>query len=278
MGLLIFSHGNGFPGGTYNTLFKSLRARGFRVKAIDKLGHDPRYPVTNNWPHLVQQVADFAAKEITKADEQAWLVGHSLGGMLSAMVAARHPHSGAAGLGGHGLAGVILLDSPMVGGWRATAVNVAKRTTFFGSMSPGAVSSKRRDRWPDRDSALAHFASKRVFARWDPRALEDYIDHGTHDADGERVLRFDREVETAIYNTLPDHLDHLLSRHPPRCPVAFIGGLQSAELKQAGLALTEKITRGRMTMLDGTHLFPMEKPLAAAAAVEAAIRSLQGSP
>ena len=277
MGLLIFSHGNGFPGGTYSTLFKSLRSRGFRVRAIDKLGHDPRYPVTNNWPHLVQQVADFAAKEIAKAGEPAWLVGHSLGGMLSAMVAARHPHSGADGLGGHGLAGVILLDSPMVGGWRATAVNVAKRTTFFGSMSPGAVSSKRRDRWPDRDSALAHFASKRLFARWDPRALEDYIDHGTHDADGERVLSFDREVETAIYNTLPDHLDRLLGRHPPRCPVAFVGGLQSVELKQAGLALTEKITRGRMTMLDGTHLFPMEKPLAAAAAVEAAIRSLQTS-
>lgn len=274
MGLLIFSHGNGFPGGTYTTLHKSLRARGFRVKVIDKLGHDPRYPVTNNWPHLVQQVADFAAKEIAKAGEPAWLVGHSLGGMLSAMVAARHPHSGTDGLGGHGLAGVVLLDSPMVGGWRATAVSVAKRTTFFGSMSPGAVSSKRRERWPDRDSALAHFASKKVFARWDPKALEDYIEHGTHDAGGERVLSFDRDVETAIYNTLPDHLDRLLTRHPPRCPVAFIGGLQSAELRQAGLALTEKVTRGRMTMLDGTHLFPMERPIATAAAVEAVIRSL----
>ncbi|HEY1102199.1 MAG TPA: alpha/beta hydrolase [Burkholderiaceae bacterium] len=277
MALLVFSHGNGFPAGTYNTLLKSLRARGFRVRAIDRLGHDPRYPVTNNWPHLVQQVADFAATEIARAGEPAWLVGHSLGGMLSAMVAARHPHSGADGLGGHGLAGVVLLDAPMVGGWRATAVHVAKRTTFFGSMSPGAVSSKRRDHWPDRDSALAHFAAKRVFARWNPAALADYIDHGTEeDADGGRVLRFDRDVETAIYNTLPDHLDQLLRRHPPRCPVAFIGGLQSMELRQAGLTLTEKVVHGRIAMLEGTHLFPMEKPLAAAAAVEAAIRGMEG--
>lgn len=276
MALIVFSHGNGFPGATYNTLFKALRARGFKLRAIDRLGHDPRYPVSNNWPQLVGQVADFAATEIARAGEPAWLVGHSLGGMLSAMVAARHPQTGADGLGGHGLAGVVLLDSPMVGGWRATAVNMAKRTPLFGSMTPGAVSRKRRHQWPDRDAALAHFASKKAFARWDPQALADYIDHGTEDLDGKRVLRFNREVETAIYNTLPDHLDRLLSRHPPRCPVAFVGGLQSEELRQAGLALTEKVTRGRMAMLDGSHLFPMEKPLATAAAVEAAIRGMQG--
>jgi hypothetical protein len=29
-----------------------------------------------------------------------------------------------------------------------------------------------------------------------------------------------------------------------------------------------------MMMLDGSHLFPMEKPLATAAAIEAALRSL----
>lgn len=277
MSLIVFSHGNGFPGGTYGVLHKALRARGFKLRAIDKFGHDPRYPVTDNWPHLVQQLADFAAAEIVRADEPAWLVGHSLGGLLSTMVAARHPQAGAAGLGGHGIAGVVLLDSPMVGGWRATAVKVAKRTALFGRMSPGAVSVKRRHHWPDLATAHAHFAQKKVFARWDPRVLDDYLTHGTHDAaDGQRVLSFDRDVETAIYNTLPHHLDRLLARHAPRCPVAFIGGLQSAELRQAGLALTEKLTRGRMTMLDGSHLFPMEKPLATAAAVEAAIRALQG--
>ncbi len=46
---LIFSHGNSFPGGTYRRMLESLRQRGFEVQAIDKFGHDPRYPVTDNW-------------------------------------------------------------------------------------------------------------------------------------------------------------------------------------------------------------------------------------
>ena len=49
MPLLIFSHGNSFPASTYRVLFRHLRARRFSVKAIEKFGHDPQYPVTNNW-------------------------------------------------------------------------------------------------------------------------------------------------------------------------------------------------------------------------------------
>jgi len=40
------------------------------------------------------------------------------------------------------------------------------------------------------------------------------------------------------------------------------------------MALTEKVTKGRIMMLDGTHLFPMENPLASAAAVEAALLNM----
>ena len=72
-------------------LFKSLRARGFAVKAIEKFGHDARYPVTDNWPHLVQQLVDFTEPVVEKAGEPVWLVGHSLGGFLSLMAAARQP-------------------------------------------------------------------------------------------------------------------------------------------------------------------------------------------
>ena len=40
------------------------------------------------------------------------------------------------------------------------------------------------------------------------------------------------------------------------------------------MAMTQQVTHGRMMMLDGSHLFPMEKPMATAAAVEAALRNL----
>ena len=88
------------------------------------------------------------------------------------------------------------------------------------------------------------------------------------------MLSFDRDVETAIYNTLPHNLDTLLKRHPLKCPVSFIGGTQSVEMKQVGMAMTEKVTKGRIMMLDGSHLFPMEKPLATAAAMEASLRNM----
>ncbi|RYY99810.1 MAG: alpha/beta hydrolase, partial [Comamonadaceae bacterium] len=69
-----------------------------------------------------------------------------------------------------------------------------------------------------------------------------------------------------------------LQRHPLRCPVAFIGGLQSAEMKQVGLGMTTKVTAGRMSMMDGSHLFPMEKPIATAAAIEASLLALAQRP
>jgi len=40
------------------------------------------------------------------------------------------------------------------------------------------------------------------------------------------------------------------------------------------MAMTERITKGRIMMLDGSHLFPMEKPIATAAAIEAAVLNL----
>ena len=264
---IVFSHGNSFPASTYGVMLGSLRQRGWAVAAIEKFGHDPRYPVTDNWPHLVQQLADFAAAQKEADQGQApILLGHSLGGILSLMCAARHPELARA---------VVMLDSPVLGGWRASAVRVVKRTALMPRLSPAQISRRRRDQWNDREAVYQHFACKKVFARWDPQVLHDYVDHGTVDAEGTWRLAFDREVESRIYETIPHNLGHLLHRHPLKCPLAFVGALQSAEMKQVGgVDNTARLAKGRVTMIDGTHLFPMEKPLAAAAAVEAHLRGL----
>ncbi len=262
---LVFSHANSFPAATYRLLFALLRERGCEVRAVERFGHDPAYPVTDNWPHLVQQLADFTRAEVERLGEPVFLVGHSLGGFLSVMAAALHPELAR---------GVLLIDSPLISGWRANALGMAKRTQLVGSVSPGKISRRRRHQWASNDEALDYFRAKKAFAQWHPAMLQDYVEHGLADLDGKRVLGFDREVETAIYNTLPHHLDTLLRRHPLRCPAAFIGGRGSQEMKQVGMDMTLRITQGRSMILDGSHLFPMERPEATAAAIEASLLNL----
>lgn len=267
MTMLVFSHGNSFPASTYRVMLDSLRARGFDVSAIEKYGHDPAYPVTDNWPHLVRQLADFARAQVRAGERAPLLVGHSLGGILSLMCAALHPELAS---------GVVLLDSPVVAGWRARGLGLAKRTPgLMERISPSQVARRRRNGWQGREAVFEHFRAKKVFAAWDPQVLHDYVDHGTFDADGTWQLAFDPAIESRIYDTLPHNIATVLRQHPLQCPVAFVGGLQSRELRQVGgIEGTRRIARGRVMMIDGTHLFPMEKPLATAAAVEACLRAM----
>ena len=123
MALLVFSHANSFGASTYGVLFRHLKARGFKVRAIERFGHDPRYPVSNNWRELVQQLIDFTRAEVDKSGQPAWLVGHSFGGFVSLMAAAREPELAR---------GVLLLDSPLLGGWRPSVFS-----SFSGSQEPG---------------------------------------------------------------------------------------------------------------------------------------------
>jgi pimeloyl-ACP methyl ester carboxylesterase len=181
------------------------------------------------------------------------------------MCASKHPQL---------TAGVVLLDSPVVGGWRASALNLVKKTNWIGSVSPGRISKSRRQHWPNMEAVLEHFQHKRAFAHWHPDALKDYAEFGTRVENGERVLSFDRDIETAIYNTLPHNLVSMLKRQPLKCHVAFIGGTHSREMRLVGTELTDKVSKGRVMWLDGSHLFPMEKPIATAAAVEAALRNM----
>ena len=263
--MIVFSHANSFPASTYQVLFRSLRGRGFTVKAVEKFGHDSRYPVTSNWPHLVQQLCDFTQEEAAKAGQPVWLVGHSLGGYLSLLAAMRLPHLAK---------GLVLVDSPVLGGWKSNALAVMKHTQLVGSFAPGAVSKRRRNSWASVDEVFTHFRHKKAFAQWDEQVLRDYASHGTEAVDGKRMLAFHRDVETAIYNTLPHNLERQLKRHPLQCPAHYIGGTDSEEMRQVGMALTQKVVKGRITMLEGSHLFPMERPIETAAAIEAAIRAM----
>jgi pimeloyl-ACP methyl ester carboxylesterase len=251
-GTIVFSHANSFPAGTYRVLFEAWRAAGYTVHAVEKYGHDPKYPVTDHWPRLRDQLIHFAQAH---TQEPAYLVGHSLGGFLSVLAAAKEPALARA---------VLLIDSPIIGGLLTPTIQFAKFTGWGMRFSPANVSRRRRQHWPNREAARRHFADKASFARWDPRVLDDYISAGispiTEPGQDGVTLAFDREVETRIYSTLASDIPSFVRRHPLQCPVAFMGGRQSTEVRQVGMVATERLTEGRVSWIEGSHLFPFERP------------------
>jgi pimeloyl-ACP methyl ester carboxylesterase len=178
------------------------------------------------------------------------LVGHSLGGAVSMLAAHKRPDLARC---------VVMLDSPVVAGWRARAWQIVKLLGLRMRLSPGGIAQRRRNVWPSRAAAFEHFIAKPIFQAWAPGALDDYLDHGLKPHPDGVQLRFDRDVEAAIYSTLPHDMERVL-RAPFPVPVGFVAGTDSTELRQAGLDGTRRLVGANFVTIEGTHLYPMEKP------------------
>ncbi|MDE2276370.1 MAG: alpha/beta hydrolase [Burkholderiales bacterium] len=260
--LLVFAHGNGFPAGSYRVLLEQLQEH-FEVLAPDMLGHARHRPVSDGWPQLLLELDEFIERNC--GSRRVLLVGHSLGGLLGLMLAAERPQR---------LRALVLLDSPVVSGWRAALLWASKRSGLVRRFAPVAPALRRRQQWPDLDAVREHFRGKTVFSAWDSRMLDDYARAGTEPREGARVLRFHREVEAAIYATLPHHLGRLALRRAS-VPIGFIGGTASRELAMAGMRATRRLVgRHLRWMPGGSHLFPFEQPQATAGAIVEMLREL----
>lgn len=258
--ILHFVHANSYPAGTYRVFFDALRHH-YEVRSLDLHAHDPRFPVKDGWRELADElVADLAAR----SQGPVILVGHSMGGVLSLMAAKSRPDL---------VRGVILLDAPVVAGWRALVLRLVRGSAWGDRLSPARFSARRRNLWPDSEAAFQHYASKEMFARWAPGVLRDYVQHGLVPHPEGVALRFTREAETAVYRGLPDHIGALVRSGLP-VPVGFVGGVDSDECRRAGLDATRRLVGRHFRQVAGSHLFPMESPGIAAAAVHELIQSM----
>ncbi|KQQ40380.1 alpha/beta hydrolase [Duganella sp. Leaf126] len=258
---LHFAHANSYPAGVYRQLLERLALQ-FDIGALDMHAHNPHYPVSDCWPHLVDE---YIAELVARYTEPVILVGHSLGGMLSLLVAYKRPEL---------VRSVVMLDAPVVAGWRALVWRLIKLVGKEYDLPPAKFSKRRRFVWPDAQAAHQHFAGKDLFARWAPGVLDDYIACGlTPHPDGVQ-LRYTREVETRVYATLPHHLGRLLRRGTP-VPIGFIGGADSWETRQSGHQHTRALVGAQFRIVEGGHLFPMESPALAADAIVEMVAALE---
>jgi pimeloyl-ACP methyl ester carboxylesterase len=247
---LQFSHANGFPASSYGAMLGELSQR-YRIGAVETFGTDPRYPVTDGWQHLVDQLIDTLEREHRGAP--VFGVGHSLGAYLTFLAAVRRPELFRA---------IVMLDAPIIGPVKGRLLGAVKRYGIIDRVTPAGATRDRRSEWPGREEAKAHFRSRRLFRHFAPQCLDDYVRHGLVGGHGHLRLRIDPRIEYQIYRTLP----HDMHRHLRELtvPAGFAGGLRSDVLRRVGMA---HMRRFRKRKVPGGHLFPFEYPREAAEAI-----------
>jgi pimeloyl-ACP methyl ester carboxylesterase len=245
-----FAHANGFPARTYTKLFRLLE-NDFEINFIEKHGHNPQFPVTDNWKFLARELQNEI--ENRYKGEPIIGIGHSLGGILHYLVACENPDL---------YSQIILLDAPIISRLSSFALRLAKKTNLIERFSPSRITRFRRNLWKTREEAFQHFKAKEKFAAFDEAVLRDYIDHGLIENNRGFELFFEPSIEAKIYDNVPHTLPQI-SRSID-LPITYIGGTDSREGKLAGVSSMKRIKNLRFETITGSHLFPFENPEATA--------------
>lgn len=257
-----FVHANGFPSGSYQTLFSYFPSN-INVIALDKYGHNPEYPIKNNWKCLVDELVHFV-KSQQKNNEKIVCVGHSFGGVISFMAACLHPEL---------FKGVIMLDPPVITGPTALAIKLIKNTRYIDKFSPSGKAMNRRTQWPLGTNITETFSQRTLFKNFDERTLSDYVSSGVIERNNQLELVFDASIEAEIYRNLPTNLSQF--KNKLTVPATVIYGENTdvfpnpRRIFNRFAKQNEKIT---IKTVPGGHMFPMERPEETATLIESIIK------
>lgn len=267
-------HGNGFCGMTLLALAESL-PRSWNLLVSDVPGHGRSsaaqsvFPV---WSELADAVASFAAGVIAERMPTAkiknttlnngavntpgdignnvYAIGHSMGGVLTTMMAARY----------RGLfSRIVLLDPVLFPASLIRLQHVLKFTRLWG-INPLVKQARRRQaHWADRASAGRYFRSKRLYANWDERALGGYLEYGLREVDTGVALACAPEWEARLFGSAPDGMWDCVRTLD--VPVTILKANGEFGFVEPGVKRAIKINPNvRAIDFGGSHCFPMEEP------------------
>jgi pimeloyl-ACP methyl ester carboxylesterase len=248
-----FVHGNGFPSGSYQTLFSYLPAD-TDVLALDKYGHDHNFPVNNNWQSQVDELVEFV-KSHQKIDsngepEKVICLGHSFGGVLSFIACCQYPSL---------FKGLIMLDPPVLTGITALVARLIKKTRWIDQFSPAGKSKVRRTHWPLGADVGQSFSKRKLFSNFDKRCLDDYIKHGIVENNERLELRFDARIETKVFRNMPSNLARY--KNKLTVPAALVYGESTDVVPHHFFKDFSRLNKNiKLKTIAGTHMFPLESP------------------
>lgn len=248
--VLNFAHANGFPSKTYRQFFAALPNH-YKVNAKEKYGHESRFPVSNNWEHLVQEMIEFVEQN---NDEPVYAVGHSFGAVLSLQVCCTRPDL---------FKGLILMEPPAFTGWHSHGIRFMKWTGLTSRFTPAGKAETRKQVWQKGEDIHGYFRGKPLFNQFSDESLQDYVEAGIEKKDEAHTLSFKASVEASIFHSVPHNLHYLKGKLsvPATLVTAATGGVLSSGLIKS---LLRTFPMEHKQFRRGGHLFPLEQPIHAA--------------
>lgn len=249
--LIHFAHANGVPAQVYQKLFDGLGDQ-FDVIYIPLIGTDQRYPVDNHWESMTQQVIDSIVQK--SQGRKVIGLGHSLGAVLTFKAALKRPDL---------FEQVLMMDPPLILGKESFVLHMAKlfKLKAVDTMSPAALSLRRRDQWDSREQAAELLRPKGFYQGFDADCFQDYIDFALID-DPVRSgveLTIPKMVEVDIFRTNPSLW--WMPQAKPQVPVQLLVASQGPFLARKFPQKAEKKFAAPFQVFEGGHMFPLERPL-----------------
>ncbi|MEQ9465641.1 MAG: alpha/beta hydrolase [Haliea sp.] len=251
---LVFAHANGYPPGSYRRLLAPLGEH----YAVTGYRHRPLWspepiPARADWHQFANDLIQTLEHGVVGP---VWMMGHSLGGVVSLLAALRRPQL---------FRGLILLDPVFVKSRLALGLNFTPRSQLA-KLPMIRRALNRPDRFPDPQAAFEFHRGKRAFSAFPDEVLWDYVRAGFRQrAEGDWELAYAGRWEAAVYSSLPLVWPRLLRL---RVPTLGIGGDSSDILSAAAMRRWARLQpTAELHSVPGGHLFPLEHPHQTAALV-----------
>ena len=262
---LVFLHATGFNARAYRALLEPLGDK-FHVLALDARGHGRTKLKAGtfgytSWRRHRDDLIALMERHFTQA---VTLAGHSMGGTVALLAAAKRPDL---------VASLALIDPVILPPFAAAAIEAPLAPLLLRYIFPLARNAaKRRARFANRESAVASFTGRGVFKTFTREMIEDYVADGLiEDGHGAMKLACTPEYEAATFSAhrnRPWRAYKKLTR-----PMVILRAEKRSTLSAAAIGrIAAMQPQARIATVEGAgHMLPMERPDRVRAAIETAM-------
>lgn len=245
-------HGNGYCSRMYQPFLAQLTPY-FDLFLSDAQGHgdSDHGGAFIGWNQSADLALDaWLAHKDLFADAPCYAVGHSFGGVLTALINSKTTSPFDA---------VVLLDPVLFTPGMLTLMQTLDWLGLYKKNPMVKKALNRRQQWPDKDSAYTYLHQRGMFKNWQDDALASYIDHALYHSNDGLELKCKAEREAEIFGSYPKQLWSQLKQ--PCSPTLLIYGNKTYPFVSKSAEKWRKLNHSvQLHKLTGGHCFMQENP------------------